>query len=462
MGVDRYLPRALRGARVEPRGIEFIPEAERHGHPRELAGVWTAAVLTPFYLFIGGLLISLGFNLWQAFLAIVISYAFFGLIGLQAIAGPRAGTSTMAISRSQYGVRGNVVSAVFGWFNLVAFIAINASIATLALVSLAALAGWDADGGERALLLATVVMTTFVVAYLGHAAVLRAQKWLAFALGTGCVLAFSFVLGDVNWSHSPQTPLEGWTGVAIWLVGVNIVIAGAISWCSIPADYSRYLPRATSPRAVALYTGLPGALAAFGLTTVGILAATAVDMTDPTTAFEPILPAWFYPVFLLLLVLGSIANNIVNVYSSSLALQALGLHVRRSVGVVLSASLSTAMTAYALFVSDFLTTLTRFLQLMLCWYGPYAAIFLVDLALRTEYRGEPRGFNPAGLTALVAGMLAAVLFANTDSFQGPLSAALGDTDLSAPAGIAVAGILYWLLARRELTAPALESAGGAR
>jgi NCS1 family nucleobase:cation symporter-1 len=460
--VDRYLPRTLRGDRVEPRGIEFIPEAERHGNPRELSGVWTAAVLTPFYLFIGGLLISLGFNLWQAFLASAVAYAFFAFIGLQAIAGPRAGTSTIAISRLQYGSRGNRVSAALGWFNLIAFIAINASIATLALVSLVALGGWDADGGERVLLLAVIVIGTFVVAYVGHAAVLRAQRWLAYGLGTGALLAVAFVLGDVDWSHSPDSPLEGWKGVALWFFGVNIVMAGALSWCSIPADYSRYLPRSASPRAITLYTALPGALAAFTLTAVGILAATTVDMTDPTTALEALLPAWFYPIFLLLMVFGCIANNIVNVYSSSFALQALGVHLRRSLGVVLSAALSTGMTAYALFVSDFLTTLTRFLQLMLFWYGPYAAIFLVDLAMRREYGGEPRGWGAAGLTALASGIGAAALFANNDSFQGPLSAALGDTDVSALAGIVVGGGVYWLLARREIAAPALAPAGGAQ
>jgi purine-cytosine permease-like protein len=459
--MDRYLPRALRGDRVEPKGIEFIPEVERHGHPRDLSGVWTAAVLTPFYLFIGGLLISLSFNLWQAFLAIVVAYAFFAVIGLQAIAGPRAGTSTIAISRVQYGVKGNLLSAALGWFNLIAFIAINASIATLALVSLAALAGWEAEGGERVLLLAVIVTATFVIAYVGHAAVLRAQKWLAYGLGTGAVLAVAFVLGDVNWSHSPETPLKGWTGVALWFFGVNIVMAGALSWCSIPADYSRYLPRSASARAITLYTALPGALAAFALTAVGILAATAVDMTDPTTALEPLLPGWFYPLFLLAMVLGCIANNIVNVYSSSFALQAAGVRVRRSLGVVLSGALSTGMTAYALFVSDFVTTLTRFLQLMLFWYGPYAAIFLVDLAMRREYRGELRGFNAAGLTALVGGMGAAALVSNNDTFQGPLSAVLGDTDVSALAGIVVGGTVYWLLARRNIAAPALAPAGGA-
>jgi nucleobase:cation symporter-1, NCS1 family len=462
VGVDRYLPRTLRRDRVEPRGIEFIPEAERHGDPRQLSGVWTAAVLTPFYLFIGGLLISLGFNLWQAFLASAFAYAFFGLIGLQAIAGPRAGTSTIAISRMQYGIRGNMVSAALGWFNLIAFIAINASIATLALVSLAALAGWDAGDGERALLLALVVLATFVIAYVGHAAVLRAQRWLAYGIGSGALLAVAFVLDEVDWSHSSNAPLEGWAGVALWFFGANIVIAGALSWCSIPADYSRYLPRSTSSRAIAIYTALPGALAAFVLTSIGILAATAVDMTDPTTALKPLLPGWFYPIFLVLMVLGCIANNIVNVYSSSFALQALGVRLHRSLGVVLSAALSTAMTAYALFVADFLNTLTRFLQLMLFWYGPYAAIFLVDLALRREYGAESRGFNAAGLTALACGIAAATMFANNDTVQGPLSAALGDTDISALAGMAVGGAVYWLLARGAITAPAIPRGGGAR
>ena len=42
------------------------------------------------------------------------------------------------------------------------------------------------------------------------------------------------------------------------------------------------------------------------ISVLGALAGTAVDMTDPQTSFAAILPKWFYPVFLLVIIVSSI------------------------------------------------------------------------------------------------------------------------------------------------------------
>jgi nucleobase:cation symporter-1, NCS1 family len=460
-----------RAGQVEVRGIDHIPDHERHGTPRALFGVWAGATLAPLYFILGGLLMTFGFNLWQAFLALVLGYAFWVVIGAVAIAGPRAGTPTITISRAQYGLRGNIVSASFAWFNLVAFVALNFTIGLFALEGLAGEIGWTVGDGGRAVLLAAIIALTFVVAYFGHATLLRFQAIAAVALAVGAAFVFLFIVGDVNWSYAAESPLTGWAGFAVWLLGLNVIMSGALSWCSMPADYSRYLPAGTPAGGIALWTALGGALPSLALGSIGILAGTVVDMSDPATALEPIVPGWFYPVFLLLLFLGSTTNNTVTVYSSSLSLQAMGIDVRRTLGVVANVMIGTGMAVYAVFVSDFLTTLATFLAVMLCWYGPFAAIFLVDLYLRRRYDGvelhRPHGrywydagIHRPGLIALAGGITAALMFANTEYVQGPLSAALNDTDLSGIVGILVGGGLYWLLAgpglRREAR-PAVEA-----
>jgi purine-cytosine permease-like protein len=42
--------------RIEARGIDFVPPAERHGHARELFAVWTAPNVTYLYIVLGGVL----------------------------------------------------------------------------------------------------------------------------------------------------------------------------------------------------------------------------------------------------------------------------------------------------------------------------------------------------------------------------------------------------------------------
>ncbi len=51
---------------VERRGIELVPESERHGRPRDLFFVWVAANANVFSIVNGALLISLGLNFLQS------------------------------------------------------------------------------------------------------------------------------------------------------------------------------------------------------------------------------------------------------------------------------------------------------------------------------------------------------------------------------------------------------------
>ncbi|KOV57146.1 hypothetical protein ADK64_39605 [Streptomyces sp. MMG1121] len=52
---------------------------------------------------------------------------------------------------------------------------------------------------------------------------------------------------------------------------------------------------------------------------IGACAAAAVDMTDPESSLQPLLPGWFRPLFLLAPVRGTIALNALTAYSAALA-----------------------------------------------------------------------------------------------------------------------------------------------
>jgi NCS1 family nucleobase:cation symporter-1 len=57
------------------------------------------------------------------------------------------------------------------------------------------------------------------------------------------------------------------------------------------------------------------------------------------------------------------------------------------------------------------------------------------------------GINPAGLLAMIGGMIASALWLNSTLLQGPLSHLFGGSDMSIFTGFLVGGILYWILAR---------------
>lgn len=457
---------------VEVRGFDYIPEDESHGEPRELFGVWAAANLSLLYLIYGGIVISLGLNIWQALAAIVLAHLSYLLIGQIAKAGPEARTPTITISRAMYGMRGNQLSAFLAWFNLVAFEALNFTLGALALYALADDAGIKVDDPIKAVLLALVIAGTFALAFYGHATIVKFYRYATWALAIGLALFFLFVLGDIKWDYSPKTPLSGWPGFATWVLAVGIVVSGGLSWCSMPADYSRYLPRSASKRAIARHTAFGGMLPAILLGIIAVLAGTAVDMSDPINSAKSIVPGWFYPIFLIVLLIGLVTNNVITVYSSGLSLQTLGLKVKRPYAVFVDAVIGTAMAVYATFIADFLTALTEFLQLMLLWYAPYTAIFLADMWLRRNrydgvdlHRGTGSrywardGFHWPGVISLVGAMGVAALFADTTRFRGPISThVLSGADISAIVGFVIGGGVYLLLARhsvaRQMRAPA--------
>ncbi|WP_323185698.1 MULTISPECIES: hypothetical protein [unclassified Streptomyces] len=97
--------------------------------------------------------------------------------------------------------------------------------------------------------------------------------------------------------------------------------------------------------------------------TLGTLAATAIDMTDPQTGLEGILPGWFTPFFLLALIVGTIAINAMTSYGSGPALQSVGVRIGRSLRVLVYGLLAVALALYALLASDFLDTVGNCLQL---------------------------------------------------------------------------------------------------
>jgi nucleobase:cation symporter-1, NCS1 family len=458
---------------IEVRGISVIPDSDRHGQPREVFWVWLASNAAFTYILLGGLLVVLGLSIWQAILAQILGILFFIFVAVVGAAGPKAGTPTMIISRAQYGIHGTRISAFIAWFTVVAFEAINLTIGASAAFALARFAGWNLDTVGEAFLLALIAAVTFSVAILGHATLVVFQQVFAYALLAIIVPLFIFVVPDVNWDYS--APLSGSDAAAIFFIGLMIIISLPLSWIMAPADLTRYFPRSTPPRPIIWYAAIGYFIPTIALGVLAILAGTVVDMSDPTTSMKALMPDWFYALFLLIIIGGSITNNVFTVYTSGLSLQAMGLQVKRHYAVAIDAIVGTAMAVYAIFITDFLTTLSEFLQLALVWYAPFAAIFFVDVLLRRfEYSGPElhrpggaywydRGFNWSGLGALAAGMVTAFLFANTAHWQSPISTEfLNGADISALPGMVVAGGLYWVLHRRRAAVPVAPVAGEIR
>ncbi|GGZ47675.1 putative purine/cytosine permease [Streptomyces subrutilus] len=450
-----------RAGSVESRGIDVVPDEERHGTARELFFLWAAPNVSYLSFVVGGTLVLTGLSLAEVMGVIVGGNLFWLLTGFIAVSGPAAGTSGSVISRAMYGVVGNkFVVAVTGWLIASLYLALNWSAASTAGLGLAARLGVPPSAALDATVVCLIAGATVLVAVFGHATIVRLYGVLTVFLTVVFVALSVLVVAHTDWSYAPAEPLTGSAHLVVLASGLTLVASAPLSYANSP-DLARYLPRHTSGRAVMLWTAAGGFLPSVVFTAVGALAATTLDMSDPQTALEGVMPAWFVPAFVAAVVVNTVANNGITAYSSGLSMQSIGVRLPRTTAVLVIGVIGTAMTLFALLVFDFLTAVNATMELVVVVTGPCMAVYATDIVLRRNrydgrqlhdasrtgpfrYRG---GVNWAGVLATLSGVGAATLCAASASWAGPVSSAMGGLNLAVPVGVLGSAVLYWSLMR---------------
>ncbi|WP_078862228.1 purine-cytosine permease family protein [Streptomyces sp. NRRL F-5123] len=469
-----------RGTTVESNGVNPVPDAERRGQPRGLFAVWFAWNISILGVSYGIFVFGLGLNVWQTIVAGTIGYlASAALVGILAVGGPRTGLPTLTQTRFAFGIKGNRIPAFFaylsnmGWKVTIITLASSTGAHLFAKLWPSAFARDDGSSTTPALALWFVVVlaVTMTVAVLGHQLIMRIEVWISWLTGVMTVAFLGFVLPEIEWSHlgDPRAggPLEFVGGVimAMTLVGLGFLNYGG--------DFARYLPRETRARGVVGWTvaGLSapvvvmlvvGALLVGGDPKLG--GATAAD---PVGALTALLPMWFFVPFSVVIVISLVSAAITGMYSSGLALMAVGVPLRRSATTAINATIIAAGAFYLEFVStSFLATFQSFLSLIAVMMGSMGAIQLVDfvrqrrLGWNTDL-AEARGYGgrDGRWTAITSLVVATVLglglvtssdpnFAKITGFlltSGAQDGVFGASGLGIVIAMAIAGALYALL-----------------
>ncbi|MEV7693423.1 cytosine permease [Microbacterium sp. NPDC089189] len=394
------------GARptVETNGVNPVPDAERRGTPRGLFAVWFAWNISILGISYGIFVFSLGLNVWQTILAGTIGYAVScALVGILAVGGPRTGLPTLVQTRFAFGIRGNVVPAFFAYLSNMGW---KVTIITLASTTGANLFAvlWpavfaDADGGANTVTVVVwfvlVLAVTMAVAVVGHEFIMKIEVWISWVTSIFTVVFLAFVLPEVNWGALGDTPAGpfltfiGGIIMAMTMVGIGFLNYGG--------DFARYLPRNTPARGVIGWTTLGLALPVVVLLIVGALlvgsnpALGDAAASDPIGALTALLPLWFFIPFSIVIVISLVSAAITGIYSSGLALMAVGFPLKRSWTTAINALIIAAGAFYLLFIStSFLATFQSFLSLIAVMMGTLGGIQLTDFI-----RQRRMGWNPA-------------------------------------------------------------------
>ncbi|MFC5824424.1 cytosine permease [Nonomuraea insulae] len=105
----------------------------------------------------------------------------------------------------------------------------------------------------------------------------------------------------------------------------------------------------------------------------------ASGATDDDGALTNLLPLWFFIPFSIVIVISLVSAAITGIYSSGLALLAIGVPLRRSTSTAINALIIAAGAFYLLFVStSFLATFQSFLSLIAVMMGTMGGIQMID------------------------------------------------------------------------------------
>ena len=388
---------------LEINGPNTIQESERKGAASSLFWPWAGANVSLLALSYGAFFLGFGISFRQAtFAAIIGTIASFLLVGISSLAGKRSNAPTMVLARASFGVRGSIVPGVLSYFIFVGWETVLVSLATLATGTVfARLGGIDQN---LALILGFIVSVSLTVfgGVLGFGVIMKLQKILTVVTVAMTVVYIGLTLDTVDWSAVTAVrdgSTQGFIGALIF--GVTGI---GLGWVNCAADYSRYLPRTVSSKAVVGWTVLGASIVPIVLVIYGAaLSASSKDLSeaiamDPIGALTSLLPTWFLIPFALIAILGLVGGAILDLYSSGLALVSIGVPIKRHQAAIIDAFIMLAGCIYIVWIADnFFYPFQGFLITLGVPVAVWSAIFVADVVMRKQAYIEKDLYDPQGM-----------------------------------------------------------------
>ena len=387
---------------IEPHGTNFISEEERHGNARSLFWPWAAGNVSLLALSYGSFFLGFGISFWQAtWAAIIGTVGSFVLVGVSSIAGKRSNAPTMTLSRAAFGVKGNVLPGFLSYLIFVGWETVLVSLATLAAQTVFARLGHINHNVAGILGFLVAASLTVFGGVLGFHTIMKIQRWLTSATIVLTAGYIALTIHKINW-HAVQSIHAGNRAGFIGAMILGVTGIG-LGWVNSAADYSRYLPRKTSSRAVIGWTVFGSSIVPVILVIYGaLLAGSSKDLsnaiaTDPIGALTTILPTWYLIPFALVAILGLVGGAILDLYSSGITLVSIGLPVKRHVAASFDATIMMFGTIYFVWIApNFSVPFQGFLITLGVPIAVWSTIFVADILMRKKDYAEDELFSTSG------------------------------------------------------------------
>jgi nucleobase:cation symporter-1, NCS1 family len=458
---------------VELHSIDWIPDPERHGRNWQQSMLWFLGNFQYFTIPIGfvgpGLGLSLGWSILAGALGIWFGTLFMAFHGTQ---GPVFGLPQMIQSRAQLGYRGVVVALFAVLFTYMAF---NVADQVLMSTGLHGAFGWNTN-----LVAVVTAILAALLAIFGYDWVHRMFRLLLIvSLPFYAIISVAILVGHAG-GTAPQHP--GTFLFTAFMTQFSVAAAYNITYAPYVSDYSRYMPRDTSPRGIIAAVFFGASSSAIWLIALGAWLATRIGATDGLVGLQQVGDNVVAPLGSITAVLSAtalLATMGMNAYGGMLtvltgidsfktiktsrAARVVTIIALAIIWYVIGAGISTSA------VSAVFSSLTLMLYLLV----PWTALNLVDFFfVRHGHYAITDIFRPdgvygrwgwRGLTAYAAGFIAEIPFMvlppiaglhYTGYFPGHLT---DGVDYAWLVGLVVSGLVY-LLVSRSLNVSAERSA----
>ena len=447
---------------VEDRSLSRVPDDERYGDAGDLFTFWFGPNITMLAV-VNGALATAAYG--QPFVLAALAIVAGNLIGALVVAlhsaqGARLGVPQVVQTRAQFGAWGAACVAACVALVSAGFLAVNL---VLAGQSLGALSSHISVTGSIVAVAAASALTAFLGYDFMHSYA-RVMTWLG---GVVLVLAVVWILGAGH--LAPGFWEAGRASAAGFVSTASLGALWQISYVPYVADYSRYLPAATSPKRafLATYAGT-SAGSILSMLLGAVIGVQSSDVIGGLTTLAHGLSILVIGVFTICLALASA----INVYGGTLSLITVGqsliprwrtLPFRPTVSIGGRGALVVVITAPAALAAvaasgGFLIATTNVVQLLMYVLVPWTAINLVDYYLIraghydvAEFLrpdgGRYRRVNWVACGCLVAGIALEAPFVSTPAYAGPMANRLGGADVSWIVCLAIIAPLYYAAAR---------------
>lgn len=388
---------------IEYYATDDVPMSQRNIGFFDMIAIWVGANSNNASWYVGGTVAGAAFAgaITVTLVSNPIAYLILALVGYM---GYKVGTSTMALTRPAFGIKGSALPTVLNTIVFLGWAVVNTFIAVISMSFIFSdFFGWPAygePGSAVPMIVGIIFMTALnlaavslgrnsikVVERIGMVLVLVLGVWI-----TTVVLKQHSMVDIIAWR--PPADLKMPTGVAI-----DIMAAFSLAWVLGIAEFTRYT-RSVKTATVAPLIGALVALVWFAfvgiISTIGAALTTGIydpNNSDPSSLVTNLGLGW---VALVLIIVACVTTNVVNLMAAGISVTNVTRKVKPLHSIWLVTVIAGLLMLIPLYMSSFLDTFMIFLEYIGMVLSALLGILVADYFFVQKKRYDVNQFDLVG------------------------------------------------------------------